>query len=136
MGRKQSFAGGGECPIIHIPVSYIAYQIRVLLRVAHRSLQVVQQTLQVRSFLLPFISDCTGNAIDSFSAGRKPIFLAGIATFGIFVLIASFMRNEVGFFICRALSGIGAAMLSVSNAGTRRLLYVHSEDTDWCALQD
>lgn len=74
--------------------------------------------------------------LDSFSAGRKPIFLAGIATFGIFVLIASFMRNEVGFFICRALSGIGAAMLSVSNAGTRRLLYVHSEDTDWCALQD
>ncbi|KAJ9118223.1 hypothetical protein QFC22_004130 [Naganishia vaughanmartiniae] len=48
---------------------------------------------------------------------RKAVYLVGIALFGIFSLVASFMPNPEGFFINRAVSGLGVAMILASNAG-------------------
>jgi MFS family permease len=49
--------------------------------------------------------------------GRKAVFLWGVVVFGVFTLVSSFMKNQIAFFVCRGLLGIGAAMIGGSNVG-------------------
>jgi hypothetical protein len=51
--------------------------------------------------------------------------MAGIAIFSVFVLIGSFMKNDIGFLVCRALCGRGASMINASNAGEIHPKFIH-----------
>jgi MFS family permease len=62
--------------------------------------------------------------------GRRKVFLAGVSTFTTFALISSFMKSDVGFFICRAITGMGSAMMNASNAGKLHLSRVLRSSAD------
>lgn len=55
--------------------------------------------------------------------GRKTVYVSGIALFGLFSLIQSLVHNPVGFFVTRALSGVGAAMIFASTSGKRPTIH-------------
>jgi MFS family permease len=49
--------------------------------------------------------------------GRKRLFSIGMIIASSMTLIAGFMKNEIAFYIFRAMSGIGGALLASSNIG-------------------
>lgn len=49
--------------------------------------------------------------------GRKTVYILGLAIFGLFSLGQSLVRNPPGFFVTRALSGVGAAMIFATTSG-------------------
>ncbi|KAJ9099816.1 hypothetical protein QFC21_003816 [Naganishia friedmannii] len=108
----------------------------ISLDMAARDLGIAEKDLQWTFNALYLAMGCTtlvaGRTADIF--GRKAVYLVGIALFGIFSLVASFMHNPEGFFINRAMSGLGVAMILASNAGYYCLINVFStwRSAFWC----
>lgn len=49
--------------------------------------------------------------------GRKRLFNIGMIVAAAMTLVAGFMENEIAFYVFRALSGIGGALVASSNIG-------------------
>jgi MFS family permease len=49
--------------------------------------------------------------------GRKRLFNIGIVMVAAWTFIAGFMKNEIAFYVCRAVSGLASALVASSNIG-------------------
>jgi MFS family permease len=49
--------------------------------------------------------------------GRRRLFNIGMIVAAVTTLITGFMKNEIAFYIFRAMSGIGGALVASSNIG-------------------
>ncbi|KAJ9099834.1 hypothetical protein QFC21_003835 [Naganishia friedmannii] len=82
------------------------------LHIAEKDLQWIFNSLTLALGCTTLISGRIADIL-----GRKTVYVSGIAIFGLFSLVQSPVHNPAGFFITRALSGVGAAMIFASTSG-------------------
>ncbi|KAJ9126373.1 hypothetical protein QFC24_002110 [Naganishia onofrii] len=110
----------GACVhLANFSVGFSFNAIAITLDDAAKELEIIDRDLQwyFNSFFLALGCSLlvTGRAADIY--GRKAVFSLGIILFGMFNLISGFMPARMGVFMCRAMTGVGAAMIYTSNAG-------------------
>ncbi|KAJ9117459.1 hypothetical protein QFC22_004309 [Naganishia vaughanmartiniae] len=126
--RKQEPLPSGALLIVgicmttsNVVVGYSIILTAILLDLLAKDLKLAESDYQwtFNSYLLPLgcLSLVSGRASDI--AGGKAVFIVGTMWQGLWTLITAFMKNDIGFFVCRALAGIGAALTMASNVAYR-----------------
>ncbi|KAJ9118272.1 hypothetical protein QFC22_004183 [Naganishia vaughanmartiniae] len=101
----------------NIVSSLLSGSVTVILDDLAADLHIEEHNLQwaFNSAQLPF--GCfiliAGKAADI--GGRKRTFVIGSVLSSIMNLVAGFMRNEMGFYVCRALGGLAGSLVAASN---------------------